>query len=305
MKKNKKATIWESLQGIIIFALILVAVILFFRDLTSENAVNTTKTIQELQEVLAELTQAEGSIRHQIELDSNSAMIVYAKDKESIMLNFEITSQELQQFHSNTLGKFPQNNNQDITKFLNENKIKGIIKQKPISCTTNNACICYCEEVDVETISESQYNSRNAYLTCKKETCTTIQQEISDKIYLQQFFEEVDRKYRPLTNSKGEISITQAQPDQNSTYWDGGFIIMRTAQDLGSECMVIRHSTGFGMVRTNPIYLCETIYQEGIKENQKSLVIRNTLAGYTRSFVLRYIDVEFRQENGKIHARLI
>ncbi len=297
--KTKKATIYESLQGIIIFAIILVAIIVFIRKISSEDRVDEKEILLKLQEDLQELAEQEGTLKHTFELDLDSAIIGYAKNKDAILLNFEINLPELGQIPL-WQGTYPQDY-KTLKGAMNSVNIQGVIKQKPSTCLIDENCICYCEDIQTKTSPESQYDSENAYLTCESESCLVINQNINSEINLQEFFKDVDIKYSQLKNKDGEIANMQPQPQTDSLQWDGGFIIMRSTKNIGETCELYNgHSP-----RINE---CDNAFKTGIGkeyDSRKTMIITPTIAGYRRAFSLRYIDAEFTNDKGTITPRLI
>ena len=311
MQKKKKASIWSTLQGLIIFAILLVALIIFVRNVTQERGVDKTKVIKELEQVMMEVSEYEGAIRHRLEIGDDSAIIAYAANKDAIILNFEITSSDLQRFHPGLQRKFPEGNNDAMKSFLESHNVKGLIKLKPQSCLSEKTCLCYCEDIRFETDPTSTYNSYEAYMFCKSETCLETDQNIASEVYLKKFFEEIDYKYRPFNEDWGTSTEAQLmpkiqpQPELDTIHWDGGFIVMRTNKDISTLCHVIVVDASGRLALRNLPADCEKLYREGPVRNYRTFVLSPTIAGYRRNLVMRFIDIELEHKNGIITPRLI
>jgi len=91
-KKNKKASIFNSLNGIILFCILFIAIIvLITRCSASERKVDEIEALKKLDEAIKETLATQGAIqRIQIELDINSAIIVYSKDHDLIKTTYYV-----------------------------------------------------------------------------------------------------------------------------------------------------------------------------------------------------------------------
>jgi hypothetical protein len=316
MLKKKKANIWSTLQGLIIFAVLLVAVIIFIRSISQEAGVDKTKTIREFEQAIIDVSQHEGTLRHRLEIGENSAIIAYAANKDAIILNanFLIPKTASAKTQSEFKGNVPGNlfeykqllgyfSGASTSQAYERSIIPGFIKEKAPTCAVNEACICYCEDISLETIEISKYNWKNAYLTCKREQCITIEQnKVPEKTYLKQFFQSIDPKYRTIKDETGNIYNIQTTPDIDTIQWDGGYIIMRTDKEIGTECVYMKH--GETLERD-----CNEVFAGQIFELRQSdwetFIVHPTIAGYRRNLVMRYMDIELENKNGIITPRLI
>ena len=316
MLKKKKANIWSTLQGLIIFAILLVALIIFVRNVTQERGVDKTKVIREFEQAIIDASQHDGTLRHRLEIGENSAIIAYAANKDSIKLNanFQMPKTATAKTDSEFRGNVPADlidykrlleafSSILTSQAYERSIIPGFIKEKAPTCAVNEACLCYCEDISLQTVEVSPYNWKNAYLTCKREQCIKLEQnKVPEKTYLKQFFQSIDIKYRTIKDETGNIYNIQTTPDIDTIHWDGGYIIMRTDKEIGTECVYMKH--GETLERD-----CNDVFAGQIFELRQSdwetFIVHPTIAGYRRNLVMRFIDIELEHKNGIITPRLI
>ncbi len=249
--EDKKGDVKETLLGLIIFGIMLVTIILFFRG-CSDGRLEGGSSLEEVKQTIERVNNANtGTIEIlQINIPDNTMLIGYAPGHEAIITRYTDRTIEIETTgiapSLNRLEEytFPQDDGFTEKTLQKDNRANffGYFKERADTCPLNSLCICECERFELETkTDEAQiHKTFRAHITCAREQCQIIQDiKTESKIKVKDFFSGIDRYNRETWDNGGTI-----YPNLSSLEWEGGFVIVRTENyEIGEVTTSICHGT--------------------------------------------------------------
>ena len=132
------------------------------------------------------------------------------------------------------------------------------------------------------------YNTKNAYLLCKRETCINLDQniEITEELEASYFFSTISDYYE---SHLAQDYVNKMFPYPNKVFWENGFIILRGGFESKKETVA------------------PSLFNIGdsLDEDLYRVELNHFYAGYMYPYNLRFIDLEVSNVNGKIFVKSI